>query len=741
MPVTHTSFEGDSAEAASAARVRVLLPLPLAGAYDYAVPPGMNVAAGDFVSVPLGARRVAGVVWGQATDEVDAKKVKPIAARLAAPPMSDELRQLIDWVAAYTLSAPGAVLRMAMSVPEALEAERNLVGYGIGETGRAALADEAAKLSAPRRRVLTEASHAPGTAADLARRGACGAGVVKGLTRAGLLEPVELPRRAPLEPPDWRLPGPTLSSAQDVAATELLAKLGQGFSTTFLDGVTGSGKTEVYFAAIGKTLEQGKQVLVLLPEIALSAQWLQRFAQRFGVAPAQWHSDLGHAERRDTWRAVASGEARLVVGARSALFLPFHELGLIVVDEEHDQSFKQEEGVIYHARDMAVVRASLAKIPIVLVSATPSVETQVNVDEGRYGRLHLPARHGSARLPEIRLLDLRRTPPERRSFLAPPLLEAMRATLEAGEQTMLFLNRRGYAPLTLCRQCGFRLNCPNCTAWLVEHRFHHRLQCHHCGHAEPLPPLCPNCGAAGSFAACGPGVERVAEEVALKFPKARAAVMASDTLTGPHAAAEILERVERHDIDVLIGTQVVAKGHHFPLLTLVGVVDADLGLDGGDLRAAERSFQLLHQVAGRAGRAEQPGLVLVQTFHPENQVMRALVADDRDRFLRLQAEERQRHGNPPFGRLAALIISGDSEDEAESAARAYARSTPHLPGVEVFGPAPAPLQILRGRHRKRFLVKARRNVRIQQVMRDWLARVKVPSTVRVQVDIDPYSFL
>ncbi|HEY7992064.1 MAG TPA: primosomal protein N' [Stellaceae bacterium] len=741
MPVTHTSFEGDSAEAASAARVRVLLPLPLAGAYDYAVPPGMNVAAGDFVSVPLGARRVAGVVWGQATDEVDAKKVKPIAARLAAAPMSDELRQLIDWVAAYTLSAPGAVLRMAMSVPEALEAERNLVGYGIGETGRAALADEAAKLSAPRRRVLTEASHAPGTAADLARRGACGAGVVKGLTRAGLLEPVELPRRAPLEPPDWRLPGPTLSSAQDVAATELLAKLGQGFSTTFLDGVTGSGKTEVYFAAIGKTLEQGKQVLVLLPEIALSAQWLQRFAQRFGVAPAQWHSDLGHAERRDTWRAVASGEARLVVGARSALFLPFHELGLIVVDEEHDQSFKQEEGVIYHARDMAVVRASLARIPIVLVSATPSVETQVNVDEGRYGRLHLPARHGSARLPEIRLLDLRRTPPERRSFLAPPLLEAMRATLEAGEQTMLFLNRRGYAPLTLCRQCGFRLNCPNCTAWLVEHRFHHRLQCHHCGHAEPLPPLCPNCGAAGSFAACGPGVERVAEEVALKFPKARAAVMASDTLTGPHAAAEILERVERHDIDVLIGTQVVAKGHHFPLLTLVGVVDADLGLDGGDLRAAERSFQLLHQVAGRAGRAEQPGLVLVQTFHPENQVMRALVADDRDRFLRLQAEERQRHGNPPFGRLAALIISGDSEDEAESAARAYARSTPHLPGVEVFGPAPAPLQILRGRHRKRFLVKARRNVRIQQVMRDWLARVKVTSTVRVQVDIDPYSFL
>jgi primosomal protein N' (replication factor Y) (superfamily II helicase) len=387
-----------------------------------------------------------------------------------------------------------------------------------------------------------------------------------------------------------------------------------------------------------------------------------------------------------------------------------------------------------------VVRASLAKIPIALVSATPSIETQVNVDDGRYGRLHLPARHGSARLPEIRLLDLRQTPPERRSFLAPPLIDALRRTLDAGEQAMLFLNRRGYAPLTLCRQCGFRLNCPNCTAWLVEHRFHHRLQCHHCGHSESIPLLCPNCGANASFVACGPGVERVAEEVTLKFPGARIAIMASDTLTGPRATAALLDRVEQHDIDVLIGTQVVAKGHHFPLLTLVGIVDADLGLEGGDLRAAERSFQLLHQVAGRAGRAEQPGLVLVQTYHPDHPVMRALVADDRDRFLALEAAERQKHGNPPFGRMAALIISGDSETSADFTARAYARSSPHLDGVEVLGPAPAPLSVLRGRHRRRFLVKARRSVRIQEVMRDWLGKVRLPSTVRVQVDIDPYSF-
>jgi primosomal protein N' (replication factor Y) len=745
MPAPHASsshaISRDDLALAAATRVRVLLPLPLAGAYDYAVPLDLNVAAGDFVSVPLGARKLAGVVWGPAVDEVDSAKVKDIAARLDAPPLSEELRKLIDWVASYTLSPPGAVLRMAMSVPDALAAPRALAGYAIGDSGRALLADPDATLSPPRRRVLTEAEIAPGTAADLARRAGTGAGIVAGLAKAGLLAATKLPRSVPLPPPDWRRPGPHLSSAQEIAAEALVGKLDAGFSVTFLDGVTGSGKTEVYFAAIAAALERGRQVLVLLPEIALSAQWLQRFAERFGVAPAQWHSDLGQAARRDTWRAVANGEARLVVGARSALFLPFHELGLIVVDEEQDQSFKQEEGVSYQARDMAVVRASLARIPIALVSATPSLETQVNVEEGRYDRLHLPARHGTARLPEIRLLDLRRTPPERRSFLAPPLVAALRDTIAAGEQAVLFLNRRGYAPLTLCRSCGFRLKCPNCTAWLVEHRFHQRLQCHHCGHGEPMPPLCANCGAAASFSACGPGVERVAEEMAQKFPAARVAVMASDTLIGPHAAAAILDRFARHDLDVLIGTQVVAKGHHFPLLTLVGIVDADLGLEGGDLRAAERSFQLLHQVAGRAGRAEQPGLVFVQTYHPDHDVMRALAADDRDRFLALEVAERRAHGNPPFGRMASLIISAPDEAGAEFTARAYARCAPHLPGIEVLGPAPAPLAVLRGRHRQRFLVKATRALRLQQVMRDWLTRVKLPSTVRVTVDIDPYSFL
>jgi primosomal protein N' (replication factor Y) len=729
--------------AAVAARASVLLPLPLEGAYDYEVPEELALAPGDFVRVPLGRRTVAGVVWGAATGDVAPEKLRPVLERLPAPPLHEELRRFVDWVANYTLSPRGAVLRMAMSVEDALLPPRHIAAFSPSAAGRALLAAGGDSLTPQRRRALAILSDGPPLpASELARQAACGTGVVRGLAQAGLVETVALPSQLPPATPDHRRPGATLSPAQRDAARVLAAAVAtDAYSVTVLDGVTGSGKTEVYFAAIAAALERGRQVLVLLPEIALSTQWLARFAERFGAPPVEWHSDLGSAARRGTWRAVAEGTARVVVGARSALFLPFADLGLIVVDEEQDASFKQEEGVIYHARDMAVVRASLAGMPIILVSATPSLETTVNVEQGRYRHAHLPSRHGDARLPEINVIDLRRERPERQRFLSPPLVAALAHTLEAGEQAMLFLNRRGYAPLTLCRACGHRLQCPHCTAWLVEHRFLGMLQCHHCGHGERLPPLCPNCGAASSFAPCGPGVERLSEEMAARFPAARLAVMASDTLTGPRAIAELMGAVEEHRVDVLIGTQVVAKGHHFPLLTLVGVVDADLGLTGGDLRAAERTFQLLHQVAGRAGRADRPGIVYLQTYMPEHPVMRALVSDDRDRFLAAEAEARKTQGLPPFGRLAALIISAPDDESAEFTARAFARAAPQMPGVETLGPAPAPLAVLRGRHRRRFLVKARRDVHLQAVLRQWLARVKVAGTVRVQVDIDPYSFL
>jgi primosomal protein N' (replication factor Y) (superfamily II helicase) len=497
----------------------------------------------------------------------------------------------------------------------------------------------------------------------------------------------------------------------------------------------------VYLEAIAACLRAGRQALVLLPEIALSSQWLERFARRFGVAPAVWHSDLPSRVRRTTWRAVAAGQADVVVGARSALFLPFPDLGLVVVDEEHETAFKQEEGVIYHARDMAIVRARLCEAPAVLVSATPSLESVANVEAGRYARLHLPDRHAGAELPEIALIDLRATPPERGSFLAPPLLAEIAATLERGEQAMLFLNRRGYAPLTLCRACGHRMQCPNCTAWLVEHRSRRELQCHHCGHAVPTPPACPECGAEHSLTPIGPGVERITEEVRARFPTARVMVMASDTLTGPQAAAEAARAIEAREVDLVIGTQIVAKGWHFPHLTLVGVVDADLGLAGGDLRASERTVQLLHQVAGRAGRAEAPGRVLLQTFSPEHPVMQALREGDLATFMAREAAQRRPGNWPPYGRLAALIVSADSADAADAAARALGRAAPHGDGITVLGPAPAPLSILRGRHRRRLLLKTRRDIAVQPLLRTWLAAAPVARAARVEVDVDPISFL
>ncbi|WP_448190126.1 primosomal protein N' [Azospirillum sp. sgz301742] len=725
-------------QTAGEVRVSVLLPLPLREAYDYRVPPGLALQPGDYVEVPLGPRRVIGVVWGEGAGAVESGRLKAVVRRFDVPPMPEVERRFIDWVAGYTMTMPGMVLKMAVSVPAALEPPRPTIAYhrSGGE------APPGFKMTEARKRVLALLDDGPPrTAAELADEAGCGVTVVRGLAEAGMLEPVMLHPTRP-STPEWDRAGPTLSGDQRAAADTLIRRVeARAYATVLLDGVTGSGKTEVYYEAIAASLRQGRQVLVLLPEIALSAQWLDRFARRFGAPPAEWHSDLTAAQRRDTWRAVAHGEIPVVVGARSALFLPYKDLGLIVVDEEHDAAYKQEEGAIYHARDMAVARAHIGQIPIVLASATPALETQVNADSNRYTRIHLPGRHGGAMLPDVKLIDLRADRPPPRHWLAPSLRKALTETLAEKEQAMLFLNRRGYAPLTLCRACGHRLQCPNCTAWLVEHRLARKLQCHHCGLSQPLPEACPNCGEAGTLAACGPGVERIAEEVAELFPDARAAVMASDTLFGPKAIQEMIRRIGDHELDIIIGTQVMAKGHHFPMLTLVGVVDADLGLAGGDLRAGERTYQLLHQVAGRAGRGERPGTVYLQTYMPEHPVMQALAAGDRDGFYQLEAEMRQEAAMPPFGRLAALIVSGEDAALVERVAMALGRAAPRSDTVAVLGPAPAPLALLRGRHRRRLLLKAPRSAPVQSLIAQWLAQVEVPPAVRVQVDVDPYSFL
>ena len=889
---------------ATATIVNVLVPYPVDRAYSYAVPDGMNLAPGDYVTVPLGPRQVAGVVWDGPVE--NSKKLKSIIARSDLPPVGPADRRFIEWVAQYTMSPKGFVLKMLLSVPAALEpeptykayrltpsphggegggrpargegvlprqkpdedltthardmrkvpayaerkmwfalrdrrfedlkfrrqfpippyiadfvcVEKQLVveidggqhgemvesdarrtayferhgyrvvrfwnnevlgnsdgvlqvlsaavqtpspqpsprggegvqsgqparsspspqrGEGRGEGGFADLNN----LSPQRRKIAQLLEDGiPRRLTELAEQAGCSVAVVRAMAKAGLLETVDLYPPAPCHRPDPDCNPIDLSGAQ-ASAAERLREMARAdaFQVALLDGVTGAGKTEVYFEGFAETLRRGKQILLLLPEIALSNAFLDRFHDRFGCRPALWHSNLTPAQRRQTWRSVAEGQTKVVVGARSALFLPFRDLGFIIVDEEHDPAYKQEDNVIYHARDMAVVRAHLNHIPILLVSATPSLETMANAWAGRYVHLHLPNRHGGASLPDIQLIDMRVDKPERQHFIAPTLRRAITQTLEAGHQALLFLNRRGYAPLTLCRTCGFRFNCPRCTAWLVEHRRSGRLECHHCGYHTDVPEQCPSCGDKDSFAACGPGVERVFEEAKALFPDARIMVLASDTAETQDALRDMLRDVRDHKVDIVIGTQIIAKGHHFPHLTCVGVIDADLGLQGGDLRAAERTYQLLHQVAGRAGREDHKGHVYLQTFYPDNKVMQALIHQERDRFFDVEAQEREAAHMPPFTRLAGLIVAGKDEQQVADIARELGRLSPHADGVEILGPAEAPFYRLRGLYRRRMLVRAGKELNIQKLIEEWLAQIRLPSTVRIYVDIDPQNFL
>jgi primosomal protein N' (replication factor Y) (superfamily II helicase) len=711
----------------------VLLPLPLAGAYDYKL--ACRATRGLVVVAPLGPRESLGVVWGKAEGSVAESRLKEAVPLEGNPVLPPGLCDFVDWVAQYTLTPPGLVLAMALRSRQAFEPETPRIGYVKGET-------EPAKMTPSRRRVLDAAQDGLARSIpQLATEANVTPGVVRGLVDAGALRAVVLPEFLPFAAPDPDFARPSLDTEQDLAAHLLRgAVAGSRFGVSLLDGVTGSGKTETYFEAVAEALRAAKQTLILLPEIALTVQFLDRFAARFGTRPAEWHSDLSQKERRHVWRAVLSGEARVVVGARSALFLPFKSLGLVVVDEEHEQAYKQEDGAIYHARDMAVVRGRIERCPVVLASATPSLESYVNAKSGRYAHLKLHRRYGGAVMPEVRLIDLTQARGDPGTFLSPPLREALAVTLGAGEQAMLFLNRRGYAPLTLCEACGHKLVCRDCSAWLVEHRYRKRLVCHLCGYETAMPIQCPQCGAAGSFAACGPGVERVAEEFRSVFPEARVAIASSDTMHGPLETQAAIRAMMKRETDVLIGTQIVAKGHHFPQLTLVGVVDADLGGSDGDLRARERTFQLLHQVAGRAGRAEKPGLVLMQTRNPSDAVMRALAATDRDAFYDQEAKYRQTAHAPPYGRLAAIILSGHDGDAVKSAGRALAKAAPLARGVKVWGPTPAFYSLLRGQTRERLLVQADKAIDVQAYLRTWLSVVKPAKSVRLTVDVDPVSF-
>ncbi len=712
----------------------VMVPLPLPGPLDYLSAEAL--APGDYVAVTVSGRETLGVVWGEGTGEVD--RLKPVLRRLDLPPMPAAMRGLIDRAARYTLAPPGMMLRQATRAPGLLEPEaprRVLVrGQGTPDT-----------MTDARARVLDAAEASPGlSAADLAREAGVSGGVVKGLVEAGALEVTLAPqdRPPPRLDPGRRIPklNAEQSEASDAMAQAIAAR---AFRPLLLDGVTGSGKTETYLEAVAACIEAGRQALILLPEIALTADFIRRVRERFGAPPVEWHSGVTPAARRRAWKAVARGQAQVVAGARSALFLPFDDLALIVVDEEHDQSYKQDDIVPYQARDIAVLRAAQEACAVVLASATPSLESWVNAETGRYGRLTLRERHGPAILPFLSAIDLRADPPEKGRWLSPELVGATRDVIARGEQALFFLNRRGYAPLTLCRKCGWRAGCDQCSAWLVEHRGRGALMCHQCGWREPFPAKCPECGDPDSLAACGPGVERIAEEARERFPLARVEILSSDQTPDPRALQDQIRSIAEGEADIIVGTQIVAKGHNFPLLTLVGVVDADLGLAGGDLRAAERTFQLLNQVAGRAGRAEKPGRAMLQTTMPDHPVLRAILDGDAPRFRDRLSDERRQARMPPYTRLVAVIVQGEDEEAVWQVARALAATGGVLneAGVDIFGPAPAPYAMLRGKHRVRMLLRMGRGVDHARLVSAWRAGVKVPSGVRVVFDVDPYFFL
>ena len=721
--------------------VAVLVPRPLATPLDYFAP-AEGVGIGQLVEVQLGNRYEIGLVWGSGQSRINPSKIKQISKILDAAPVSRCMRAFIEQAAAYTLTPLPLMFRLVSRAP-GIRDPRPQVNM-ISMTGRMP-----ENLTPARKKVVEYFignNHQPVPKSKLRQRAGVSSSVINGLIKAGTLtsELVLVDQTYPAFDPSRK--GFELTAEQDAAAEELRQGVrSKEFSTTLLKGVTGSGKTEVYLEAVAEALRAGRQILVLVPEIALTTEFISRVSERFGSKPGEWHSEIGTGERRRLWRATGDGTVQLVVGARSALFLPFKDLGLIVVDEEHDPSYKQEDTIRYNARDMAVLRASLCNAHVILASATPSLESWKNAQSGKYNRVNLPVRAGALEMPEIIIIDLKNAQLGKGKWIAPALAHAVHETLAQNRQAMLFLNRRGYAPLTVCRACGLQLGCNECDSRLVEHRFSNRLMCHQCGYSMPVPTVCPGCGEAEQLSAIGPGVERLGQEATELFPNARIEILSSDYSGSLTEFRHRLESVRQGNTDIIVGTQIIAKGHNFPHLGLVGAVDADLGLHGTDLRAAERTFQLMTQVAGRAGRTEhaQRGVAFLQTWQPEHPVIAAIVSGNDEEFWEAEAAERRVAGAPPYGRFAAIILTGPKAPDIERLGRKMVTEAHELLqiGAQIYGPAPAPVARVRGSYRYRLLVKAERRAPLQRALRVWQDQFEIPSNIHLTIDIDPQSFM
>lgn len=712
---------------------QILLPMPFNEAFDYQVPNGMLLQKGDFVEVPLGAQKRAGVVWGFEPPKTQIDKVKPINRKLEIPPLSSDLISFIEWVARYHVTYIGNILAQVLRPQEILQDGpfRNEIIMGEGDFDR---------LTASREKLLNFVKTQSQSLArqELAAQSGASVSIISQAIKAGVLKEVKTETDAPFPEPNTQFHS-ELNDAQAAAVHAIISET----RPCLLDGITGSGKTEVYLETIARLIENDEkaQILILLPEIALTQAIIARIETHFGARPIEWHNEISIAAKRRAWRQINRGNARIIIGARSAIFLPFQNLKLIVVDEEHDTSFKQEDGLRYNARDLAVVRAKFSGARLILASATPSLESRNNAKTQKYRHLFLKTRFGQAALPNIELVSLKEFPPPKEKWLSPLMIEGIADSLSRKEQALLFLNRRGYAPHVLCTRCGHRMMSPNSDSWLVEHRFSGQLVCHLTGYSIKKPVNCPACNGFDTLSSIGPGVERIAIEVKELFPKANIEILSSDTALNPHTLREIVERMEKGEIDILIGTQIVAKGHNFPNLTFVGIVDGDLSLKGGDPRAGERTYQLLTQVAGRAGRTGLKSRAMIQTYYPDNEAFQALLNNDREGFLNIESDMRALTGLPPFGRLASLQLMAKSDEALDNAKDIVNAALINAEGIEVFGPAAPPIALIRGWRRLRYLVKSEKNVDISAFVLAWRKRIKLPATVRLIIDIEPYSFM
>ncbi|MBQ4070523.1 MAG: primosomal protein N' [Alphaproteobacteria bacterium] len=723
--------------------VKVLIPNIVNTGYDYRLTAPANL--GSFVMVTVMNRPYVGIVWGIGDSGLPATKIKDVTRVFdVSLPVTDLqwIQRMSDW----TLMPLGAVLRLIVNVPDVFAPPQMDALYGFNF-------DTTARMTDARQSVcdaFASNDNEPMTVSDIQNIARVTSSVVRTMIKNGILIPAgQQVKNKPTETFVYQDSGNiVLNSEQQSAADAIGSAIASGgFGVHLLDGITGSGKTQVYFDAAWRAYSRGKSVLLMMPEIALTAQFMSRFASRFGAPPVVWHSNLTSARRRQIWRDVLDGKIRMVVGTRSALFLPWQDLGLIVIDEEHDSSYKQEDMGNYHARDMAILRAKIAGFPVVLASATPAAETLENVAQGKYTHLRLTSRFGGAQMPDIQCIDLRENRPvpymlngtEQTGYLSEPLCHQISETLSAGRQVMLFINRRGFAPIVQCKKCGWVATCSDCSVGMTYHKRVGKLLCHICGRTAPMAKQCPECGTDVSMR--GVGLEKIQEEVNARFPSARTALVSSDTISSRQSLERLVHKMECGEIDIVIGTQILAKGHHFPNLTLVGVVDSDMGLFGTDFRAAEHTFQQLFQVAGRAGRGEIAGQVLLQTYQPDHPVLTAICACDRDTFMATDMAGRRAAQMPPYGQLIALIVEGEKEHVLHQYCAALAAAAPNLSGARIMGPITAQVYQVRTWYRMRFLIAGGATAQLQPVVAHWLAKVKQPANIRVKIDVNPINFM